>query len=120
MKNKKILICDDDQDNLDVLEILLVMEGFTVIKERESTKLLKRINEVLPDLVLLDLWMPVISGDEIIKKIRADVSSRDLIVIVFSASFGGKEIAIEAGANDYIEKPYDINEITRIITEYLA
>jgi len=115
MKNKTIIICDDDQANLDILELLLEQEAYTLIKQNDSTQLMKNIKEVGPDILLLDLWMPSISGDEIIKIIRADSELKGLPIIAFSASFDGEEVAFKAGADYYIPKPFDIDEITEII-----
>ncbi|WP_262152739.1 response regulator [Chryseobacterium foetidum] len=120
MKKLKILICDDDQDNLDVLQILLEMEGYIVVKEDQSSKLISTINSEQPDLLLLDIWMPEICGDEIIKIIRSDSSINGLPIIAFSASLDIEKISKKAGANQYISKPYDINEITRLIINVLG
>jgi len=120
MKKLKILICDDDQDNLDVLQILLEMEGYIVVKENQSSKLIGTINSEQPDLLLLDIWMPEICGDEIIKIIKSDSTLNGLPIIAFSASHNIEILAKKAGANQYISKPYDINEITRLIINVLG
>lgn len=119
MQNKRIVICDDDQDNLDILELLLEMEGYILTKENDSTKLIKRIKEDSPDVLLVDLRMPEICGDELIKIIRADGKLKGLPIIAFSASYNGQQIAFEAGADYYIAKPFNINEITNIIKQIL-
>ncbi|MGD1320214.1 response regulator transcription factor [Chryseobacterium sp. 2R14A] len=111
MKNKKILVCDDDQGILDVLEIMLEMQEFTAITEIDSTKVITRICENKPDLILLDLWMPLLSGEQILRSIRSIEEIKDTPVIVFSASVEGDDIAFEAGADSFIAKPFDMNEI---------
>ena len=116
----KIMICDDDQGILDVLEMLLEPEGFEVSKEIDSTLLFDRVKTEKPDLLLLDLWMPVLSGYDLIKKIRKDREVKNLPVIVLSASRNEKDIALETGANHFMAKPFDIEEIILLVNESLG
>lgn len=109
MRNKKILICDDDRDILEMLEIILEDSGLDIFTEPDSTILVERIEENMPDLLLMDLWMPVITGDEILKTLRSNDGIKNLPVIIMSAAQDGKLIATEAGADDYISKPFDID-----------
>lgn len=106
--NKKILICDDDEGILDMLSIILEDAGFEIISELNSLNIYKVIQNEQPDLLLLDLWMPVLSGDQVLRTIRIDPEKKNLPVIVISASMEGKSIAHEAGADDYLAKPFDI------------
>ncbi|WP_262147613.1 response regulator [Chryseobacterium foetidum] len=119
-ENRKIMICDDDQGILDVLEMLLEPEGFEVSKEIDSTLLLEKVKAERPDLLLLDLWMPVLSGYDLIKKIRSDREVKNLPIIVLSASRNEKDIALETGANHFMAKPFDIEEIILLVNESLG
>lgn len=116
---EKIIICDDDQGNLDVLELILDSEGYIVIKEKSSEKLINTLKKNCPTILLVDLVMPLISGDQLIRMIRADSTLKEIIIIAFSASIHGEPIAIEAGADFYITKPYNIDDITTMISEAL-
>ncbi|KQT18163.1 hypothetical protein ASG31_05365 [Chryseobacterium sp. Leaf404] len=118
-ENMKIMICDDDQGILDVLEMLLEPEGFEVAKEIDSTLLYDRVRTEKPDLLLLDLWMPILSGYDLIKKIRSDREVKNLPIIVLSASRNEKDIALETGANQFMAKPFDIEEIILLVNESL-
>lgn len=120
MESKKIMICDDDQGILDVLQMFLELEGFTVFPEINSTNLIKEIKKNEPDLLLLDLWMPLLSGDQVLKIIRNTAEIKNLPVIVLSASVDGSAIAAEIGANDFIPKPFDLEEISVKINDILA
>jgi len=111
MENKKIMVCDDDQGILDVLQMLLESEGYTVITEINSTNLIKEIIGNSPNLILLDLWMPVLSGDQVLKAIRTHEKICHLPVIVLSASVDGNHIAITAGADGFVPKPFDLDEL---------
>ncbi|WP_312900889.1 response regulator transcription factor [Chryseobacterium taichungense] len=120
MNSKKIMVCDDDQGILDVLQMLLESEGFTVFTEINSTNLIKQIQIDHPDLILLDLWMPLLSGDQVLKAIRSTQGIKDLPVIVLSASVDGDDIASDAGANDFVAKPFDLDVIVSKINGLLA
>lgn len=110
-ENKKIFICDDDQGILDVLEIILESQGYMIVKEIDSTLLFNKLKEEKGDLLLLDLWMPVLSGHELINMIRKDPQTKKLPIIVLSASRNEKDMALNAGANQFISKPFDMDEI---------
>lgn len=105
------MVCDDDQGILDVIQMLLETENFTVFTEIHSPNLINNIKTNSPDLLLLDLWMPFMAGDEILKIIRASKEIKDLPVIVLSASVDGSDIAEDAGANAFIAKPFDMNDL---------
>jgi DNA-binding response OmpR family regulator len=109
MSAKKILVCDDDPGILELLELLLEDEGYVVIGELNSLNVDQLIQTQNPDLVLLDLWMPLLSGDQVLHSIRQNPKSTDLPVMIISASKDGKDIAKNAGANDYLPKPFDID-----------
>ncbi|MGO4710674.1 response regulator [Chryseobacterium sp. 2TAF14] len=111
MNNKKIMVCDDDQGILDVLQMLLETEDFTVITEIESPNVIDQIKSKNPDLLLLDLWMPILSGDQVLKKIRQTEDIKDLPVIVLSASVDGSDIAADAGADAFVAKPFDMDDL---------
>ena len=113
------MICDDDPGILEVLEMMLEIEGYTVFTESNSTNLIKEITTILPDLLLMDLWMPVLSGDQLLRTIRSSKELENLPVIILSASVDGNDIATNAGADAFIAKPFDMDDITLKIQEIL-
>lgn len=115
MNNKKVLICDDDEGIIDLLEVMFDDAPFEVITEVRSTNMLQLIKTEQPDLIVLDLWMPVVSGDQILRMIRSNADTEKLSVIVISASRDGEKIAMDAGASAYVAKPFDIEELTELI-----
>ena len=119
MESKKIMICDDDPGILEVLEMMLEIEGYTVFTESNSTNLIKEISQSVPDLLLMDLWMPVLSGDQLLRTIRLTKELKQLPVIIFSASVDGNEIAEAAGANGFIAKPFDMDDVSAKIQNIL-
>lgn len=115
MENKTVFICDDDSTIVDMLQMLLEMSGYDTIIETNSLNALEVIRESRPDVILLDLWMPMLSGDELIKKIREHEELKEMFVICISASKDGKDVAFQAGANLFIAKPFDINDLLEAV-----
>lgn len=111
MMSKKVLVCDDDEGILDMVSFVLEDSGFLVIPESNSLNVYSLIEKEKPDLLLLDLWMPVLSGDQVLKMLRNNPETKDLPVIVISASTEGQKIAQEAGASAFIAKPFDIDQL---------
>jgi len=107
----KIVVCDDDEGILDLVEMILSEEGYQVIPEINSLNVTGVISREQPDLVVLDLWMPVLSGDQVLRSLRNDSRTKDLPVMVISASSDGRTIAMNAGANDFVSKPFDLDQL---------
>jgi DNA-binding response OmpR family regulator len=118
--NKTIMVCDDDEGILEMLAIILQDSGYNVIAEQNSLNLYSLIEKEKPDLLLLDLWMPLLSGDQVLLHLRTEAATRALPVIVLSASTDGAEIASKAGATDYIAKPFDIDNLLDVIDGIFA
>ncbi|WP_207425826.1 PleD family two-component system response regulator [Pedobacter sp. SYSU D00535] len=108
---KTILICDDDEGILDLVSIILEESGFQTVRVQNSFEVFNQIAKENPDLIFLDLWMPQLPGDQVLKTIREDAAISDIPVVVMSASRDGAQIAREAGANDFLAKPFDIDEL---------
>lgn len=119
MENKTILICDDDEGILDMLEIVLEGSGYHIVSVQNSLHLYEVIDREHPDLLLLDLWMPVLSGDQVLKSLRKNPKTHELPVIVISASRDGQQIAVDAGANDFMAKPFDLDLLLEKIQHYV-
>ena len=105
---KKILIVEDDNEIHDLIKELLVKENYKVVNAYSGTEALYIIEKEEPDLILLDLMLPGISGEEIIKKIKNNIP---IIVISAKVSADDKVKALLGGANDYITKPLNKKEL---------
>lgn len=121
MEGKKIMVCDDDKSIVEMLELILGFTGAVVLTETDSVKLFDRLQAEQPDLLIIDIWMPILTGDLIIKRVRAAESMiKHMPIIVMSASRDGKEIAEAAGTTSYLPKPFDIDELTNAAERLLA
>lgn len=109
--SKKILLVDDEKDLLEVYGMRLEINGFNVIYAKDGEDALKKIREVRPDLVLLDLMMPKIDGFEVCQIIKFDDELKNIPVVIISALHqpSERERAIEAGSDAYFIKPIDMN-----------
>jgi len=116
--NSKVIICDDDQSILELLGLVAETAGCQPLTLSKSLDVMKAIREERPALVVLDLWMPVMSGDMILQTIRKDAELKDLPVAIISASRDGRQIAELNGATEYLAKPFDIMDLTGIFKKY--
>jgi DNA-binding response OmpR family regulator len=104
-----ILLVDDDPQLMHVLAMFFDLEGYHVLKARDGEQALALLREYQPDIVLLDLAMPGVSGLEVCQHIRADKKLKDIPVLVFTAADNREEEVLAAGANAFIAKPYSLD-----------
>lgn len=112
---KKILIVDDDMNIGNMLEEVLTAEGYGVLRAYSGTEAVMLLSSQTPDLVLLDLMLPGLSGEEVLPKIKG------IPVIIVSAKVGieDKVSLLLGGAADYITKPFDMKELLARISVQL-
>ena len=121
---KKIMIVDDTIDTAGLVKKLLESEGYKTMDAnngKDALELLKK-TDVKPDLVLLDMFMPEMSGREVCEQIRADADLKDLKVAFFTvAAFRdkGKQMLEELNVSDYITKPFDIDDLLKRVRSIL-
>jgi two-component system cell cycle response regulator len=110
---KKILVIDDLPENVFILQDRLVQEGFEVITAYDGNEGLEKANAVLPDLILLDVMMPDISGFEVCKILTTNEKTKHIPIILVTAKASAEDTkeGLEAGAFDYIKKPFNRIEL---------
>ncbi len=116
---KRILVADDDTAILDVIQIVLEDAGYDVDVVTNGKKVLasSKKESILPDLVLLDIWMAGEDGREICRVLRSQQHTKDLPIILISASRDVKQSAFDAGADDFIAKPFEMEELLIKVAE---
>ncbi len=111
--SQKIYIVEDEPDIRETLKYNFSNEGFKVSTAPDGEEALSNIKKVLPDVLILDLMLPGISGLDVCKSIRADDDIRDMSIIMLTAK--GEEIdrviGFELGADDYVTKPFSVREL---------
>jgi DNA-binding response OmpR family regulator len=114
MKRKKIMIADDDPGIVDAVGMLLEFEGYAVTTTVDGSTVLD-MQEELPDLLLLDIWMSGEDGRDICKRLKSGDLTKNIPVIMISASRDIKESALAAGADDFLAKPFEMDELLKKI-----
>ena len=115
---KKILVADDDPGILDAIEAMLLFKGYDVLTTLDGDTVLD-ITENFPDMFLLDVWMPGLSGTEICKQLKSNPTIKHIPVILISANMNVEKIATEAGADDFVAKPFDMHNLISKIERLL-
>ena len=110
-KRKKILVVDDELDILEFLQVILEEEGYAVLTSQKGEYPEQLHNGGLPDLILLDVLLSGKDGREIVKYLKQQDETKDIPVIMFSAHPSAEQTAREAGAEDFIAKPFEIDEL---------
>ncbi len=120
----KILIVDDQLPNIILLENILNLTGFNeILSTTDSTTALEKIETHKPDILLLDLMMPEVTGFDILAELEKTTESRDFMpVLVLTADTNpkSKEKALKLGASDFLTKPFDISEVSLRIQNLLT
>jgi len=114
----RILIVEDEESVLDPLELLLSKEGFTIETARDGREALEKFAKTNPDLILLDLMLPEVSGTEVCRQIRAK-SQVPIIMLTAKDTEVDKVVGLELGADDYVVKPYSKAELVARIKAVL-
>ena len=110
---KKILIADDEPSIVTALEFLLQRSGYEVQIARDGDEALRLVETMHPDLVLLDIMMPVKSGYEVCRQMRERPELRDLKIVMLSAKGRDAEVAkgLTLGADVYVTKPFSTRDL---------
>lgn len=118
---KKILIVDDEPNIVAALEYLLQRSGYEVLLAQDGEAALKQVELHLPDLVLLDVMMPLKSGYEVCQRMRARADWRHIKIIMLSAKGREAEVnkGLSLGANLYVTKPWSNKDLVAKIGELL-
>ena len=109
MSTPKILIVDDERFNVDYLEQELDELNYDTVTASNGQEALDQVHAASPDLVLLDIMMPVMDGFQVLSRLKAETSTRDIPVIIISAHNDLQSVVrgIELGAEDYLPKPFE-------------
>jgi len=113
MQNITVLVVDDEAAIRDMLNLTLVQAGFNVLLAADAKEALTYVVDQRPDLLLLDWMLPGMSGIELTRRLKSDVNTRELPIIMLTAR-GDEENKInglEAGADDYVTKPFSTREL---------
>ncbi|MDE2026156.1 MAG: response regulator [Patescibacteria group bacterium] len=119
LKSKTILLVDDNLDILEAVQYLLEDAGHRVIPVENGEYLESLSKENLPDLILLDMLLSGKDGGEIAYKLKHNELTKHVPIIMVSAHPSAKEAAKKSGADDFIAKPFNIEQLLGMINKYL-
>jgi DNA-binding response OmpR family regulator len=113
MKQTKILIADDNENIREALTSILEDEGYALWIAKDGAEALRKVREISPDIIILDVTMPEISGYDVCRTIKNDPDLKKIFVLMLSAKGQAteQEHGREAGADEYMVKPFSPSEI---------
>ena len=121
MKREKILVVDDDNDILEIVTLLLAERGYEVKSLDHGETIFKDIQDFQPNLVLMDVMLGGMDGRAICKDLKRNPNTRELPVILISGTHDLVEsIHLPGGPDDFIAKPFDLDQLYTKIQEHLA
>src|SRR5258707_7074772 len=113
--SKRVLILDDDLDILQICTIVLRKKGFEVQTLNNSNQVVSNVMKYLPDVILMDNWIPGPGGIEATRLLKLSPETQEIPVIFFSANSNVTQLAREAQADYFLQKPFDITELEAIV-----
>jgi two-component system cell cycle response regulator DivK len=118
---KRILVVEDEEDNRQILRDLLTTVDYEIIEAENGEQALAAVAKQRPDLILMDLQLPILDGYEATRRIKADPALKDVpIIAVTSYALSGDEAkARAAGCDDFVPKPFSPRQLLAKIREYL-
>ena len=115
-----VLIVDDNPQNLELLEVYCEgLEGVNIITATNGIEAMEHVAKNSPDLILLDIMMPRMSGFEVCKQIKSNPETRDIVMVTALNETSDVERAAECGADDYLSKPIDRTALIELVTALL-
>lgn len=119
---KKIMVVDDEPYIARVIKFKLEQEGYTVISANDGQSGLQKIKDEKPDMVLLDVMMPGLSGYEVCQKIKEDAELAGIPVVILTAKGQerDREQGLTMGASDYITKPFSPNRLLELVKSMIG
>ena len=118
---KKILIVDDEQDIVESIKFVLESYNYTCYCAYNGEDGLKLAREIMPDLIILDVMMPRINGYKISRLLKFDKKYKDIPILMVTARSQEEDklIGEETGADEYITKPFDLDDVVKVVQKYL-
>jgi DNA-binding response OmpR family regulator len=113
----RVVVADDDPDIVDILKFNLETAGYEVLTASDGEAARDHIKQAMPDLVVLDIMMPKMDGLEVLTVIKGNSQTRSIPVVMLTAKTSDNDLwqGWDAGADYYITKPFDLEELLRFI-----
>jgi two-component system alkaline phosphatase synthesis response regulator PhoP len=121
MAKKKVLIVEDEPDIVESIKFRLELEDIECIVASDGEEGLQKAKQEHPDLILLDIMLPKITGYKIARLLKFDASYKDIPIIMLTARAQEKDKALgkDTGADEYVTKPFDLEMLVALVKQYL-
>lgn len=116
---KKILIAEDDKSIIEVVKIILENEGYDVLQASHGEHIHKALKEHTPDMILLDIWLFGEDGGKIAQSLKSKPETKEIPLVMMSANNETEKITKEAGADDFLLKPFNIEDLLYIVRKHV-
>ena len=113
--NKKVFIFDDNTDILELCTLILEDAGYEIKTSATSNDIVTQVMGYMPDLIFMDNWLPDVGGVEATQELKNHPLLKHIPVIYFSANNDVKALAEQAGADNYLAKPFDIHDFEEMV-----
>ncbi|RZK13525.1 MAG: response regulator [Flavobacterium sp.] len=120
LEAKRVVVFDDDQDLLTIFRFLFEDAGCIVESFSNCDDVVAKVKQVAPDLILMDNWIPSVGGEVAVKLLKAEPDLKDIPVIYISANNDVKEIAARAGAERFMPKPFEFDDLLSMAIELVG
>ena len=119
---KRLLVVDDEPAIVSVIKTAMELEGFEVLVAHDGLEGLEKAQRELPDLIVLDIWMPKLDGFEVLRQLKEDDKTRGVPVIILTAypSDYGALAALKAEADQYLTKPFHPEKMVGLVRRLLG
>ncbi|MBL8098153.1 MAG: response regulator [Anaerolineales bacterium] len=121
-KNKRILLVEDNESNVLTIGEYLESHGYEIIIANDGLRAIEKASETNPDIILMDIQMPILDGLEATRRLRTDIQfeKTPIIALTALAMHGDRERCLEAGATEYMSKPVSLKELRKMIESFLT
>lgn len=116
----RILLVDDDRSIVEAMQVRFASSGYEVLTAHDGAQGLAAATGHQPHLILMDIRMPIMDGLTMLARLRAQESTRDIPVVAVSASYADRKRALDAGANMFLEKPFESRDLKLAIAAVLG
>jgi DNA-binding response OmpR family regulator len=122
MRHPLVLVAEDERDIRELIVITLELEGFNVVEVPNGEEAVKKAKEIRPDLILMDVRMPKMTGYEACKVLKSEEATKEIPVVFLSAKGQEAEVntGLELGAEEYLLKPFAPDELSGRVTQILG
>jgi DNA-binding response OmpR family regulator len=116
----RVMIFDDDADLLTVCSIVLRSKNYIVIGLNKCSDIIYEVKTFAPNVILMDNWIPDVGGVKATQELKNNLELKSIPIIFFSANDRVEDLAIEAGAEFYLQKPFEIEELDTLVSKAIA